>query len=198
LWDPKLADEAERRGQDITGFLNGNYELCKKELLMRILHANAYNVEEAQAEYARLKKFKGDPTDKFTKEEARDFDFLIKEHKKNFATISGRLDVTKSSCMIHYYNWKMTNRGYFRMKKEWKNDYCSICDDGGGLIVCDGCQSAFHLKCIKLQAKDIPDGDWFCPWCRSGSTFSPGVTRRASLFHPIHVAPSPARRLGFR
>ncbi|KDP41622.1 hypothetical protein JCGZ_16029 [Jatropha curcas] len=44
------------------------------------------------------------------------------------------------------------------------NDHiCSICLDGGDLILCDKCPSAFHKDCIGLQV--IPDGDWFCPLC---------------------------------
>nr|GMD23842.1 uncharacterized protein LOC109182566 [Ipomoea batatas] len=45
-----------------------------------------------------------------------------------------------------------------------KNDYiCSICHDGGELILCDRCPSAFHTGCLGL--KELPDGDWFCPLC---------------------------------
>jgi hypothetical protein len=43
---------------------------------------------------------------------------------------------------------------------------CSICNDGGELLLCDNCPSAFHHACVGLQA--TPEGDWFCPWCRCG------------------------------
>ncbi|CAL9123328.1 unnamed protein product, partial [Musa textilis] len=43
---------------------------------------------------------------------------------------------------------------------------CSICQDGGRLILCDHCPSAFHITCIGLE--DVPDGKWFCPSCRCG------------------------------
>ncbi|XP_059626943.1 uncharacterized protein LOC132269703, partial [Cornus florida] len=47
------------------------------------------------------------------------------------------------------------------------NDYiCSVCHDGGELILCDQCPSSFHAYCLGL--KDVPDGDWFCPSCCCG------------------------------
>ncbi|XP_065009868.1 uncharacterized protein LOC135639839 [Musa acuminata AAA Group] len=43
---------------------------------------------------------------------------------------------------------------------------CSICQDGGALILCDHCPSAFHVTCMGLE--DVPEGKWFCPSCRCG------------------------------
>lgn len=31
------------------------------------------------------------------------------------------------------------------------------------LLLCDGCNSAFHLECVGLAV--VPPGDWFCEWC---------------------------------
>lgn len=48
-----------------------------------------------------------------------------------------------------------------------ETDYiCSVCHDGGHLIVCDRCPSTFHKKCVGLE--DIPEGEWFCPPCCCG------------------------------
>lgn len=48
-----------------------------------------------------------------------------------------------------------------------KNDsICTVCQDGGDLILRDLCPLAFHKSCIGL--KDVPDGDWFCPACCCG------------------------------
>ncbi|XP_065880599.1 uncharacterized protein [Euphorbia lathyris] len=45
------------------------------------------------------------------------------------------------------------------------DDICSICQDGGALLLCDGCPSSFHNSCIGLV--DIPkkEEEWFCPSC---------------------------------
>lgn len=48
-----------------------------------------------------------------------------------------------------------------------ETDYiCSVCHDGGDLIVCDHCPSTFHKNCVGLD--DIPEGEWFCPPCCCG------------------------------
>ncbi|XVE55758.1 hypothetical protein DITRI_Ditri03aG0183400 [Diplodiscus trichospermus] len=46
------------------------------------------------------------------------------------------------------------------------DEVCSACRDGGELICCDHCPSAFHVNCLGLE--EVPDGDWFCPSCCCG------------------------------
>jgi len=47
-------------------------------------------------------------------------------------------------------------------------EYCSICEDGGELLMCDGqCGRSFHYKCLNLDS--LPDDDiWLCDQCKSG------------------------------
>ena len=33
------------------------------------------------------------------------------------------------------------------------------------LILCDGCDSPYHLSCLKPPLVEVPSGDWFCPVC---------------------------------
>ncbi|KAI5074850.1 hypothetical protein GOP47_0010811 [Adiantum capillus-veneris] len=47
------------------------------------------------------------------------------------------------------------------------DNICQICGDGGQLMLCDSCPSAFHYGCLHLDA--VPDGDWHCSRCRCGS-----------------------------
>ena len=42
---------------------------------------------------------------------------------------------------------------------------CSICRDGGDLILCDGCPKSFHLSCLKLKESDLGDENWYCANC---------------------------------
>nr|TKW36674.1 hypothetical protein SEVIR_2G455200v2 [Setaria viridis] len=66
---------------------------------------------------------------------------------------------------------------------------CSICNDGGELLLCDHCPSAFHHDCLGLPAASASpeeEEEWFCPCCRcaacGGSDFDPAdpddTTRR--------------------
>mmetsp|Transcript_17557 Transcript_17557/g.29031 ORF Transcript_17557/g.29031 Transcript_17557/m.29031 type:complete len:853 (+) Transcript_17557:241-2799(+) len=49
------------------------------------------------------------------------------------------------------------------------DDKCGICGTGGNLLCCDGpCLRAFHIKCLGLQEKDVPNTEWFCKDCAVG------------------------------
>lgn len=42
------------------------------------------------------------------------------------------------------------------------------------LILCDECNKAFHLFCLRPALYRIPQGEWLCPACQ------PAVQRRCS------------------
>ncbi|CAB0014126.1 unnamed protein product [Nesidiocoris tenuis] len=43
--------------------------------------------------------------------------------------------------------------------------FSRICKDGGELLCCDSCPSAYHTFCLNPPLTDVPDGDWKCPRC---------------------------------
>ncbi|WOL17342.1 hypothetical protein Cni_G26133 [Canna indica] len=45
------------------------------------------------------------------------------------------------------------------------DDLCSICADGGNLLLCDLCPRAFHKECVGLST--VPKGDWYCQYCQN-------------------------------
>ncbi|KAM7528022.1 hypothetical protein LguiB_031432 [Lonicera macranthoides] len=45
------------------------------------------------------------------------------------------------------------------------DDLCSICADGGDLLLCDNCPRAFHPECVSLPF--IPQGTWYCKYCHN-------------------------------
>jgi hypothetical protein len=43
------------------------------------------------------------------------------------------------------------------------DDYCSVCRDGGNLLMCDVCTTkAYHPACVQLES--VPSGQWSCPY----------------------------------
>ena len=49
--------------------------------------------------------------------------------------------------------------------KKINRELCSICRDGGTLILCDNCPRSFHMECLKIKEENIPEGKWYCPIC---------------------------------
>jgi hypothetical protein len=62
-------------------------------------------------------------------------------------------------------------------------DECRLCGMDGTLLCCDGCPSAYHLRCIGVSKVSIPDGSWFCPECsinKLGPKISDGTSLRGA------------------
>ncbi|KAB0789991.1 hypothetical protein PPYR_15737 [Photinus pyralis] len=46
---------------------------------------------------------------------------------------------------------------------------CEICGSSlqeDRLLLCDGCDLAYHLECLDPPLTEVPEGEWFCPSCR--------------------------------
>ncbi|CAM9401013.1 unnamed protein product [Chrysoparadoxa australica] len=56
---------------------------------------------------------------------------------------------------------KMTSKPLFKGSHQ---DTCSMCHNGGRLLLCDFCERSYHLKCVNLDKE--PRGTWACPKCR--------------------------------
>ena len=37
--------------------------------------------------------------------------------------------------------------------------------DANRVVLCDSCDSEYHMDCLKPPMTDIPEGEWFCPQC---------------------------------
>eukprot|EP00934_Nitzschia_sp_Nitz4_P005169 Nitzschia sp. Nitz4//scaffold106_size73319//35862//38657//NITZ4_005737-RA/size73319-processed-gene-0.90-mRNA-1//1//CDS//3329532523//5159//frame0 len=52
---------------------------------------------------------------------------------------------------------------------------CEVCKSRSAddrMLVCDGCDSLYHIFCLDPPLTIIPEGEWFCPSC---TTFNDGV-----------------------
>lgn len=173
LWDPALANESERNGQDIDGFIGSkNMSLAEKEMRMKLLHSCGYNVDLAREEYKRICSFGWGNDITWSRTEMQKLEENLKglgaNAKSKFTQLAKRMNRSRGDCLVHYYQWKSRAASYPEMKKTWRyhtNDYCKVCDDGGELMVCDRCDTAYHPGCLKPALKSIPEGEWFCPRC---------------------------------
>jgi hypothetical protein len=53
-----------------------------------------------------------------------------------------------------------------KAKKGENMEYCRVCLDGGGLLLCcDSCPSSYHFYCIVPAVKEVPEGEWNCSRC---------------------------------
>jgi len=44
-------------------------------------------------------------------------------------------------------------------------EFCRVCKEGGDLLCCESCPSAYHLLCVEPPLDDVPDDEWTCPRC---------------------------------
>ena len=44
-------------------------------------------------------------------------------------------------------------------------EMCRTCKEGGELLCCDSCPSAYHLRCIEPPLEELPEHEWTCPRC---------------------------------
>jgi hypothetical protein len=33
------------------------------------------------------------------------------------------------------------------------------------MLLCDTCDSGWHMQCLSIPLTQVPDGDWYCPDC---------------------------------
>ena len=176
LWDPKLATEAEQRGEDISGFLNGNHDFGKHELLHSTLHKNGYNVSLARIELEQMQRQgNAGSSSTFNEDEAKRFESLMRSYHKDISRVAKILKRKRSECLVHYYNWKASSRRYQGLKEQWNDQYCSVCQDGGLLIICDGCRLNFHMECVEPPLTAVPEGNWLCGSCKHTKRTGPSI-----------------------
>lgn len=50
-----------------------------------------------------------------------------------------------------------------------KDQACQVCGSTEAnrlrMLLCDGCDEGYHLKCLSPPLTSVPAGDWFCPQC---------------------------------
>ncbi|CEG37316.1 Predicted helicase [Plasmopara halstedii] len=114
------------------------------------------------------------------------FERVMAQHGKKFHLVKRRFpNVTVKELVSKFYQWKKTpeyemwhNRQREKGRKrtgarftrlprtEQDVEYCTICLKEGTLLCCNGCERAYHFTCVQPAVSDVPEGDWFCPYCQ--------------------------------
>ena len=58
---------------------------------------------------------------------------------------------------------------------------CAICSRADGeetMLLCDTCNTGYHMECLTPKVTEVPAGRWHCPQCIQG--VSTGAALRAS------------------
>ena len=189
IWDGFLSAHAVCQGKPIDEYLE-SLETFQKARGIMALHQSDYKVTVARQRFNKRTVAKIPFPDKpepegvqckkshamlegmpfSVKEEIR-FNEAIKEHRKQWPKISKAVGTSLNRCLIHYYSTYKAGDGrdqYLKSKGQWEqSDECEVCGDGGDLICCDGCISAYHLSCLSPPLKEIPVGQWFCSECET-------------------------------
>lgn len=67
------------------------------------------------------------------------------------------------------------------------NDFCTACGGSGYLLCCDGCDRAFHFRCVDPpvteDSKEL-DEPWYCAVCQDIARGSQGEKKPRGLFAP--------------
>ena len=65
-----------------------------------------------------------------------------------------------------------------------EQDRCQICgsveDPLDSLLLCDQCDTPWHMECLRPALVTVPDGDWFCPDCNGR------VARRSAVLDELY------------
>lgn len=174
--------------------MNQAVDLTSKSLLMEALHRSNYSVGNAITEFVTLYRQSKETSIQLSLNDIQQAEDLFKKSKKDFQGIAKTLERSVSSVLVQYYRWKACNENgcYTKLKEElnegFDSDYCALCDDGGELIVCDHCQKAYHLTCLRPPLTKVPEDDWYCTECMK----SPAKLRRLPSTTPSAITGKPA------
>ena len=71
------------------------------------------------------------------------------------------------------------------------SEACKLCGcaDERDALLCDGCDGAFHMSCLRPKLRKVPSGDWFCKECKP-------VPKRGRATAAAADSPAPKRRSG--
>ena len=151
-------------------FIEDNVPHNKREKALQVIHDNNYSLMNPKEIIRQI-----DPTNvsDWTLEEKEKFRQEIFRTRKNFKDVIQKMMGKKMGDTIAYYLGYYKKSDDYRLLKtvcveeriEKAKDHCVICDQGGSLLICDGCESEWHMTCAKPALKTVPESRWECDVC---------------------------------
>jgi len=193
IWDPQRAFQSGN-----LDYIQVRVPYNKREVGFILLHELQYNAAHFIEKLDKI----SNPLDCSTwmQQEEDLFHRYVYQYKKNLPKVAKLMKKSFSSCYCYFLTrYKKTNDYVVlkiickQEKKEQEDDCCAICRDGGDLIICEGCESSFHLSCLSPPLLKVPDCDWYCDECIYGklvqarSLLLDGTTFRRAWEHEERI-----------
>ncbi|KAL3841380.1 hypothetical protein ACJMK2_019534 [Sinanodonta woodiana] len=145
-----------------------------KELAGILLEVQEHVVEKFKQGIMAPKSKKKKPTPTEVKEEQVEDEEEDKEEEEEteLKVVKGiaawREAVEKCSTLSRLHTLLGILDSSIKWEKSAENAKCKICrkkSEDAYLLLCDECNQAFHMFCLRPALVDVPPGDWFCPAC---------------------------------
>ncbi|KAL3909423.1 MAG: hypothetical protein SGILL_008095 [Bacillariaceae sp.] len=165
------------RGEEkwVGSYIDRKVPFNKKERALGLFHKSDYSLENADEIVNNI-----EPTDcsDWTEDEKELFRNEIFRRRKDLKALCGVMGKTMGQILSYYLGTYKKSNDYRLLKTVILDekiekarsshhvvDQCAICEDGGSLLICDGCESEWHMTCTKPKLKEIPEGHWECELC---------------------------------
>jgi hypothetical protein len=173
IFDP---DKCEQH-PDVLKFLEKDVNPNKKEEALAIIHENKYILNQQVRDLVESIE----PVDgsDWSEGEKRKFDAEVFRLRKDMREVSKIMGKSVRNCLGYYFGTFKKSDHYRLLKcvcseerreKQEESalqgiDSCSICGEGGSLLICDGCDLEYHLACLRPRLEKVPEGYWECDQC---------------------------------
>jgi PHD-finger len=198
IWDPTVAEE-KLNGESIDFLASKNIPHNKRELAMITLAEMEYDGNMFDEDHIVESITTRDGTD-WSDDDRRKYHLEIFRARKDIREVARVTGKSVNSCMAYYLGTFKYSDDY-RLLKEVRTeerlrqmmesdrdlDACVVCDDGGNLLICDGCEGEYHMECLRPALQRVPDGKWECDECvdRAFIAAKDSLIRNTKLFKRV-------------
>ena len=112
-------------------------------------------------------------------EAAKEAKAIAEAEKAKSATLEAKIAALEAAAAVHAKDAVSAEEPDAPASAEPTCKVCG-CEDDRDAILCDGCDGAFHLGCLKPKLRKVPAGDWFCKSCKEERKPAPAKRGRAA------------------